>query len=145
MVKRNIIVALSLVLVASTLSGAAFATVTEKSDKTVPADARMMTLHAMMPMLSVASAGLKTALEKGETASVEKEAEKILAAIPALKKSKPHKNVKQRKIYLKLAAKLEETVTSTVSLAKKGDFAGAKTAFKKVEATCVACHVKFRD
>ena len=81
----------------------------------------------------------------GPETEVELQLIELEAAIPALKKSKPHKNVKQRKIYLELAAKLEETVTATVGLAKEGDFAGAKTAFQKVEATCVACHVKFRD
>jgi hypothetical protein len=33
----------------------------------------------------------------------------------------------------------------TLKLAKKGDFVGAKTAFKKVEEQCAACHAKFRD
>ena len=59
--------------------------------------------------------------------------------------SKPHKNVKQLKNYVELATKLEETVTYTVDLANKGDIAGAKVAFKKVEEACAACHAKFGD
>lgn len=127
------------------LSGVAFAHGTEQHGKTAAADAQMKKLHDMMPMFSLASAGLETALEKGDVTVVEAEAEKILAAIPDLKKSKPHKNIKQRKIFVKYAAKLEETITSTAVLAKQGDFPGAKAAFKHAEKACAACHAKFRD
>jgi soluble cytochrome b562 len=123
----------------------AFAHGTEKHGKTAPADSRMVKLHAMMPVFSIASAKLETALEKGEVAAVETEAKKIIASIPDLKKSKPHKHVKQRKKFVELATNLEETVAATVDLAKKGDLAGAKTAFKKVEEVCATCHAKFRD
>jgi soluble cytochrome b562 len=99
----------------------------------------------MMPVFSVASEGLESALEKGDASMAKAQADMILAAVPDLKKSKPHKNVKQLKKYVELATKLEKTVTSTVNLAKKGDITGAKTAFKKVEEACAACHVKFRD
>lgn len=122
-----------------------FAHGTERHDKTAPANARMKKLHAMMPMFSVASAKLETALEKGDAASVEMEAGKILKAVPDLKKSKPHKNVNQRKQYVDLATALEAAVHSTVFPAQKGDFAEAKAVFKKVEEICSACHVKFRD
>lgn len=108
-------------------------------------DARMKKFHAMMPMFSVASAKLETALDNGDTAAVEAEAGKMLAATPDLKKSKPHKNVKQRKEFVGLATDFEKTVASTRDLAGKGDFAGAKNAFKKAEEVCVACHAKFRD
>lgn len=128
-----------------TMYGPVFAHGTEKHGKTAAADAQMKNLHAMMPMFSVASANLETALEKGEVAVVEAEAEKMIAAIPDLKKSKPHKNVKQRNKFVEIAANLEKTVTFTVELAKKGDFAGAKAAFKKIEEACAACHAKFRD
>jgi soluble cytochrome b562 len=111
----------------------------------VPAYAQMKKLHAIMPMFSVALAGLEAALEKGEVAVVEAEAEKIIAAIPDLKKSKPHKNIKQRKKFVAFAATLEETITSTAILANQGDFAAAKAAFKNAEKTCAACHAKFRD
>ncbi len=126
-------------------SGVAFAHGTEKHDKMSPADAQMKKLHAMMPMFSVASANMETALGKGDAAAVKKEAGKILAAVPDLKKSKPHKNLKQRKKFMKLATSLGTSVTSTVELAKKSDFIGAKESFKKVEQTCAACHATFRD
>ena len=105
----------------------------------------MKKLHAMMPMFSLTLAGLESALEKGEVAVVEAEAEKIIAAIPDLKKSRPHKNISQRKIFVRIAAKLEKTITSIADLAKQGDFAAAKVAFKNAEKTCAACHAKFRD
>ena len=117
---------------------------TENHGKMVPTDAQMKKLHAMMPMFSYASAGLETALEKGEITAVKTEAGKILAAIPDLKRSKPHKNIKQRKKFVGLATNLEEAVSSTVNLGKKGDLAGAKAAFRKVEEACAACHAKFR-
>lgn len=134
-----------LVLVTLALSGVAFAHGTEKHGNKAAADAQMKKMHDMMPMFSVASAALETALEKGDVTVVEMEAEKIIAAIPDLKKSKPHKNIKQRKIFVKYAATLEETIASTANLAKQGDFAGAKAAFKNAEEACAACHAKFRN
>jgi soluble cytochrome b562 len=104
----------------------------------------MKKMHDMMPMFSLASARLETSLEKGNTAAVESEAGKMIAAIPDLKKSKPHKNIKQRKEFVELATRMERNLISTVELAKSGDLAGAKTAFKKVEEICAACHAKFR-
>lgn len=127
------------------LYGTAIAHGTEKHGKAAAADVQMKKLHAMMPMFSLASAELETALEKGNIASVEAEAGKILAALPDLKKSKPHKNVNQRKKFVALAANLESATTSTVDFARKGDLNGAKAAFKKVEEACAACHAKFRD
>ncbi|MEI6824586.1 MAG: cytochrome c [Desulfuromonadales bacterium] len=118
---------------------------TEKHDHMVPTDVQMKKLHAMMPMFSLASANMETALEKGEIAVLESEAEKITAAIPELKKSKPHKNIKQRSKFVDHASNLEKAVMTTVDLAKKGDLVEAKAAYKKVEETCAACHAKFRD
>ena len=140
---RCISISLSMVMVF--LSGMAFAHGTEKHGAMVPVDARMKKLHAMMPMFSVASAKLETALEHGDAVAAEAEAGKITAAIPDLKKSKPHKNIKQRKNFVEHASNLEETMNPTIDLVKKGDFAGAKTSFKKVEKVCAACHATFRD
>lgn len=108
-------------------------------------DAQMKKLHAMMPVFSVALAELESALEKGDTVKANAEAGKILAAIPDLKKSKPHKNVKQRKNFVEHATSFEEAVNSTVNFVKKDDFSGARAAFEKVEEACSACHFKFRD
>jgi len=124
--------------------GQALAHGTEKHGKAAPADAQMKKMHDMMPMFSLASARLETSLEKGDTAAVESEADKMIAAIPDLKKSKPHKNIKQRKEFVELATKMERYLISTVESAKNGDLAAAKTAFKKVEEICAACHAKFR-
>lgn len=115
-----------------------------KHGKATPADAQMEKMHAMMPMFSLASARLEKSIEKGDTAAVESEAGKMLAAIPDLKKTKPHKNIKQRKEFVELATRMERNLISTVELVKSGDLAGAKTAFKKVEEICAACHAKFR-
>jgi soluble cytochrome b562 len=136
---------LSLIVGLLIFSGIAFAHGTEKHGITVQADAQMKKLHDMMPIFSLASAALEAALEKGDVVVVETEVGKIIAAIPDLKISKPHKNIKQQKKFVAFAATLEETVASTAVLAKQGDFAGAKAAFKNAEKTCAACHAKFRD
>ena len=106
-------------------------------------DEQMKTLHAMMPMFSVASAELESALEKGDAAAAKSHADKMLAAVPDLKKCRPHKNVKQRKQFVELATNFEKAVTSTSELISKGDLSGPKASFKKVEAMCAACHAKF--
>ena len=108
-------------------------------------DEQMKKLHAMMPMLSIASAELETALEKGNLADALVQANKIKAAAPDLKKSKPHKNVKQRKKFVELATSFDKAIASTVDLIKKDELSGAKASFKKVEELCAACHAKFRD
>ncbi len=136
---------LCLVLGSMVINSVAFAHGTEKHGKTATTGDQMKKLHEMMPMFSVASAKLEAALGKGDAAEVEVEAGKIIAAVPDLKKSKPHKNIKQRKNFVELATKMDKAVISTVELAKKGDVAGAKAAFKRVEEACAECHVKFRD
>jgi cytochrome c556 len=108
-------------------------------------DEQMKKLHAIMPMFSIASAELESALDKSDAAAAKIQADRILAAVPDLKRSRPHKNAKQRKVFVELATKLEKTVANTVDLANKDDISGAKAAFKKVEATCAACHARFRD
>ena len=145
MKNRCISITLSMVMGLLTIQGVAFAQGTDKHGKTAPTAAQMKKMHAMMPMFSVAAAKLEAALDKGDAAAVETEAGKIMAVLPDLKKSKPHKNVKQRGKFVELATNFGKTITSTLDLAKKGDFAGAKTAFKKAEEICVACHAKFRD
>lgn len=108
-------------------------------------DAQMEKLHAMMPVFSAASAELESALEKGDAAAAKAQAARILASVTDLKKSKPHKNIKQRKKFIVLATNLKDSLTITVDLAQKGDFLEAKAAFKKVEEICAACHAKFRN
>lgn len=142
--KRWAIGMMALVLGLITTNGQSFAHGTAKHGQSARMDAQMKKLHVMMPMFSLASAGLETSLEKGDVAAAESEAGKMLEALPDLKKSKPHKNTKQRKEFVRLAENLEKTLVSTVDLAKNGDLAGAKSAFKKVEEICAACHAKFR-
>lgn len=142
---RSIITIICLVLGLLAIYAMAFAHGTEKHGKTAATDMQMKILHDMMPMFSVASARLEAALEHGDVAGVEVEAGKIIAAVPDLKRSKPHKNIKQRRKFVEQASTLGVAATTTVTLAKKGDFAGAKTAFKKVEEACADCHAKFRD
>ena len=145
MKNRSTIAVTCLVMMTLALTGVAFAHGTKKPGKTTATDAQMKKMHDMMPMFSLASAAMETALEKGDVAAVETEAAKIVAAIPDLKISKPHKNIKQRKKFVELATSFEEAITSTVALAKKGDFAGAKAAFINAEKACAACHAKFRN
>ncbi len=134
-----------LVLGSLTINSVAFAHGTEKHGNTATADVQMKKLHEMMPMFSMASAKLEAALEKGDAAEAEVEAGKIIAAVPDLKKSKPHKNAKLRKMFVEQAISLGTATTTTVTLAKSGDFAGAKAAYKKIEKACATCHAKFRD
>lgn len=108
-------------------------------------DEQMKKLHAMMPMFSIASAELETALEKGNLADALVQADKIKTAAPDLKKSKPHKNIKQRKQFVEFATRFDKAIVSTVDLIKKDELSGAKASFKKVEELCAACHAKFRD
>jgi len=136
---------LSLVIGSLSLQGVAFAHCTEKHDKSAAVDAQMKKLHAMMPMFSLASAELKSALDKGDATAAKSQADRILAAVPDLKKSRPHKNVKQIAVYTHIAGKMGADVTKVVALAEKGNFDGAKAAFRDMEARCAECHTKFRD
>lgn len=133
-----------LLLTTLSLSGLAFAHGNKARHSAVD-DKQMKKLHTIMPMFSVALASLEAALKKGDSATAEKEANKIITAVPDLKKSRPHKNVTQQKMFAGLAHDLENAVNLSVRLAKKGDFTGAKSAFSTAEEICVACHAKFRD
>lgn len=126
------------------IHGWAFAHEGEKHEKSQKTDAQMQKLHDMMPMYAMALAKLEAALEKGDPTAVEAEAGKLLATTPDLREAKPHKNLKQLKTFRSIAAKFEGDLKETVELAKKGDFAKAKTAFGKAEAKCAECHAKFR-
>lgn len=145
MKRQSIYFSLGLVIGFVVQQGAAFAHGTEMHGKMKPADARMKKLHAMMPMFSLTAASLESALEKGDKVAAEAEGAKIVTALPDLKKSKPHKNVNQKKVFIEMATGLETAVTATVNLAKNDDFVSARDSFKQVEAVCAACHAKFRD
>jgi len=143
--RKNTAILLACLMLALSGSGQASAHATEKHGKPKRANAQMKKLHDMMPMFSVATAKLEAALDKGDAAAVETEAGRILTALPDLKKSRPHKNLKQRAKFVALAQQQEEAVVAVRDLAKQGDFSGAKAAFKRVEETCAECHAKFRD
>ncbi|MFZ3208955.1 MAG: cytochrome c [Geobacteraceae bacterium] len=127
------------------VQGGAFAQEGEKHGGKHKADPQMRKLHDMMPMYAVALSKVETALGKGDPATVETEAGKMLATAPDLKKAKPHKNIRQLKTFRNIATGFEKDLKETVKLAKKGDFAKAKDVLKKVEANCAECHAKFRD
>ena len=118
---------------------------TEKHSKMNAADDRMKKLHSMMPMFSRSAANLESALGRGDAASAEAEAGKMLAAIPDLKKARPHKNSNKRKKFVEMTGNLEVAVKETVDFAKRGDFPGARTSFRQVDGACAACHYMFRD
>lgn len=84
--KKSVVVTISMVLGLFASHGIALAHGTEKHDNMAPMDAQMKKLHAIMPLFSLASANMETALEKGEIELLQSEAEKITAAIPELKK-----------------------------------------------------------
>jgi len=108
-------------------------------------DEVMVKQHHMMYMYAQAQAKINESLRKGDAKVAEVEARKILETIPALKAATPHKNLKERKALRQIAAAFEADVKKTVAAAKKGDFAGAKSAFAKAEERCNQCHSKFRD
>ncbi|KAF0217122.1 MAG: hypothetical protein FD174_3423 [Geobacteraceae bacterium] len=139
--KKIIAITFSAVLL---IQSGAFAHEGEKHEKKHKANAQMQKLHDMMPMFAAAQANVEKALEKGDSASVEAEAGKMLATAPDLKKAKPHKNLKLPKTFRNIAAGFESDLKETVELAKKGDFTKAKAAFQKAEAKCTECHAKFR-
>lgn len=133
-----------MVCVLAMIHGSAFAHGVEKHGKN-HRDAQMDRFHKMMPMYAQAQAKINEALNKGDAAAAEAEAEKILATIPDLKKSKPHKNLEKIATFKKIADAFGADVTTTADMAKKGDLAGAKTSFRKAEERCNECHAKFRD
>ncbi|WP_298433504.1 cytochrome c [Geobacter sp.] len=140
MKKTTILVACGFLL----LHGGAFAHEGEKHGKKHQ-DARMERLHRMMPLYAQLQAKINGALEKGDAVTAEAEAEKMLATIPDLKNAKPHKSLKDIGTFRKIADAFGAEVTATAAMAKKGDIAGARSAFKKAEAKCNECHAKFRD
>jgi len=107
-------------------------------------DEQMQKLHHMMPMYSETLPKMTGAVEKGDASAVKNETGKILATIPDLKKSKPHKNLKKLSTFRKIADEFQKNVKETEEAAQKGDFGQAKEAVKKVEASCVKCHSDFR-
>lgn len=108
-------------------------------------DAQMEKLHAMMPVFATASARIQVAVKKKDAAAVDAEAGKIVAAIPDLKKSKPHKHASQRKKYVQLAEQLGRHASAVTAEAKKGDFSAAGKEYSRLSKTCDACHAIYRD
>lgn len=126
------------------IHGGAFAHGVEKHGKK-HSDPQMDRFHKMMPMYAQVQAKINEALDKGEAAVVEAEAQQILVTIPDLKKSRPHKNLKKLDRFKKIADAFGTDVKTTADMAKKGDFVGARAAFRKAEERCNECHSKFRD
>lgn len=135
---------LLMVCVLTMIHGGAFAHGGEKHG-TNHSDAQMDRFHKMMPMYAQAQAKINEALNKGDAAAAEAEAQQILATIPDLKKSKPHKNLKKLDTFKKIADAFGTDVKTTADMAKTGDFVGARAAFRKAEERCNECHAKFRD
>lgn len=137
---------MALLLVPFVFLGESFAHGPDHSvKKSMASDAQMQKLHAMMPVFSIVLAELESALEKEDLVAASGQTDKILVFVPDLKKSKPHKNIKQRKKFVEHATSLDEAVSSLAVFIDKNDHSGAKTVFKKVEEACAACHAKFRD
>jgi len=109
------------------------------------ADVQMAKLHKMMPKYAQSQDKINAALEKGDVATVEKETGYLLSTTVDLKKSKPHKRLKELKDFKKLAENFEKDVRLTAELARKGDITGAKASFSEAQKHCAACHTEFRD
>jgi hypothetical protein len=102
-------------------------------------EARMERLHKMMPMYAQARLEIIEALKKGDSATVQSEAGKILATVPNLKKAKPHKNLGRIKTMRKIASTFERDIKTTAELAKRGDIKGAGAAFAEAQKRCDEC------
>ncbi len=142
MVKRVAAMTISAFLL---IQGGAFAHQGEMHQGKHQEDAQMDRLHMMMPVYAQAQAKINEALLTGDAATIKKEAGKILATITDLKNAKPHKNLKQLATFRKIASALEGDVKKTATMAKIGDFAGAKDSFQFAQMRCDECHKKFRD
>ena len=79
--RKNSALLLACLMLAWSSYGQASAHGTEKHGKPKAAAAQMKKLHDMMPMFSVATAKLESALDKGDAATVETEAGRILDAL----------------------------------------------------------------
>jgi soluble cytochrome b562 len=108
-------------------------------------DEHMGKLHIMMPMFSIAYAELGSAIAKDDRVGAKLQTDKMLAAIPDLKKSIPHKNIKQLANFKSLASKLGEDITKVGALSEKGNFASARLAYRDMGTRCNECHRQFRD
>lgn len=108
-------------------------------------DAQMAKLHKMMPQYGRSQEAIKGALDKGDVATVEKETAYLLSTIPDLKRSKPHKRVKEVADFKAIAEGFRKDVQLTAALAQKGDLAGAKASFGDAQHQCDECHNRFRD
>lgn len=142
MKSRRLITAICLGLASAAYTGTASA---HGAAGHAAADAQMKRLHEIMPMFSTASAKLEQALERRDAVAIERESGRIVDAIPDLKRSRPHKHLKQTKKFVVQAESFEQSVKTVAVLAKKGDFAGARAAFAEIESQCAACHAHFRD
>lgn len=108
-------------------------------------DAQMAKLHKMMPRYGAAQASINAALGAGDLKAVAKETAYLLSTAADLKKSRPHKNIKELAEFRAIAAGFERDIGKAAESAKRGDLAGAKAAFAGAEKGCAACHAKFRD
>src|SRR6266542_6336206 len=70
-------------------------------------DEAMAKQHHMMGMYAQAQAKISEALQKSDAKAVEAESRKILVTIPTLKAATPHKNLKERKALVPIAAAFE--------------------------------------
>jgi soluble cytochrome b562 len=139
--KRAVIAISALLLI----QGTTFAHEGENHAKKHKEDAQMVKLHKMMPVYAQSQAKINEALSSGDAATIKNETGKILATIPDLKKSKPHKNLKQLATFRKIASEFEGDVKKTALMANSGNFGGAKDAFQAAQMRCNECHTKFRD
>jgi cytochrome c556 len=101
--------------------------------------------HRLMAMYARTAAEIDESLKKGDAAAVEAGTRKILVSIPELKRMRPHKNLKERNAFPKIAAAFAADIKAVAANVKKGDFPGAMESFRSAEGKCNECHAKFRD
>jgi len=108
-------------------------------------DGQMAKLHKMMPKYASSREAINAALAKGDLVAVNKETAYLLSTTADLKKSKPHKRLKELEKYQQMAGEFEQDVKNTAESARKGDLDGARSSFAKAQNLCNTCHAGFRD
>lgn len=108
-------------------------------------DDAMARQHLLMAGYAESQYKINAALKNRDNATIVVETRKLLATISDLKKTRPHRNLKERGKVAIIATGFEKDLVTVVSKAKKKDFVGAEKAFRMAEKRCEACHARFRD
>jgi len=85
--------------------------------------------------------------EPGRGEQVAKEAEKMAALMKEVLRHAPQEDQKEKpkKVWVESAEDVKKAAADMATAARKKDLAAYKTAFKRMDNACTACHDIFRD